>query len=337
MTATTSQADHRIVARVAWVMHAAAVASGLDVDILDFFPGLDSRDRNGFITVEQQRVFTRFIFGQPDESIGLRFGSNVLFQGLGMVGFLFRASPTFGDYLERADRYHRVYARDAEFRIERRENGMAMVFPEPDATIGPREQVVMARMSKWISWGRQLCGPGLAPYEARFRWAGPANRETVTDYFNCAVRYGQDEDCLLFDAATFATPLHDYTPEMSQELEQYAAALVAKLSGGDTFLSRVRIAIEDSIAGGANSEVEVARRLAMTPRTLHRHLRQEQTSFRDLRDLILQQHARALLRRPDVPVGEVAYQLGYSDPSTFSRAFKRWTGTAPHEWRQQSR
>ena len=92
----------QVLARVAWAMQAAADATGIKVDMHDFFPGLDPRSKEGFITIEQQRKFAHYIFTRPDETIGLRFGSNIRFQGLGMVSFLFRASPSYGDFLSRA-------------------------------------------------------------------------------------------------------------------------------------------------------------------------------------------------------------------------------------------
>jgi AraC-like DNA-binding protein len=327
----------QIVARVAWAMHGAALAAGLEVDIQEFFPGLDPHNREGFITVEQQRRFARFIFNQPDELIGLKFGANVLFEGLGMVGFLFRSSPTFADFLHRANRFHRVYARDPEFVIESREVNTAIVFPEPAAAIGPCEQVVLGRMSKWLAWGRQLCRQELAPCEVSFKWSGPRDKKSLEEFFKCRMRFGQGEDSLLFDSESFATVFRDHTVEMSQELEQYAVALVEKLKSGDGFITTVRVAIEDSIAGGTDSEAEIASRLALTTRTLHRRLKQEGTSFRELRELILQQHARNLLRQPALPLGEISFLLGYSEPSTFSRAFKRWTGVTPGEWRLETR
>ena len=331
----SAKKQDRIVARAAWAMHSAVVAAGIEVEIEDFFPDIDPQNREGFVTVEQQRRFARFIFNQPDELIGLKFGSNVLFEGLGLVGFLFRSSPTFAEYLQRADRFHRVYARDPEFFIESRGTDRAMVFPEPHPDIGPRDQVVMGRMSKWIAWGRQLCRRNLSPREARFKWQGPKQKQAVADFFNCEIRYAQDEDSLLFDETSFAMPLRDHTIEMSQELEQYAVALVEKLRDGEGFLAAVRIAIEDSIAADSDSESNVASRLAITTRTLHRRLKQEGTSFRELRELILQQHAKSLLRKPSVTLGEISYLLGYSEPATFSRAFKRWTGTTPNRWRAQ--
>jgi len=323
----------QVLARVAWAMQAAADATGIKVDLHDFFPGLDPLSKEGFITVEQQRKFARFIFTRPDETVGLRFGSNIRFQGLGMVGFLFRASPSYGDFLARAIRFHRVYARDPEYSLERREQGMAMVFTEPHVDAGPWHQVLMGRMAKWVSWGRQLCRADLSPCEARFRWDGPQDRAPFEAYFGCPLEFGQDEDCLIFDGSSIDSPLSDHTPEMSLELEQYALAVVEKLSSGEGFLSAVRVAIEDSIAGGSNGETDVARRLALTPRTLHRRLEQEQTSYRQLRDLILQRHAKVLLRQPSISLGEASYLLGYSEPSTFGRAFKRWTGITPSQWR----
>ena len=74
----------------------------------------------------------------------------------------------------------------------------------------------------------------------------------------------------------------------------------------------------------------------MTVRTMHRHLDDAGTSFRNIRDELLRQRAEALLLERRVPIGEVSYLLGYAEPSNFHRAFRRWTGFAPAEWREHN-
>jgi AraC-like DNA-binding protein len=111
--------------------------------------------------------------------------------------------------------------------------------------------------------------------------------------------------------------------------------MIRQMTAGDEFLPRVCAAIEDGLVNGFGKEADVAERLAMTPRTLHRKLQSQNTSFRKLRDDVLVKKAKRLLAQDGIPIAEVSFLLGYSEVSTFYRAFKRWTGTVPSLWREQ--
>jgi AraC-like DNA-binding protein len=91
--------------------------------------------------------------------------------------------------------------------------------------------------------------------------------------------------------------------------------------------------LADRIKGTAPTLEEVAAALAMSDRTLQRELRNEQTSFRELVDVVRREIAVQQLAQPGNSAAEVGFLLGFSDPSAFTRAFRRWTGTAPAAFR----
>ena len=121
-----------------------------------------------------------------------------------------------------------------------------------------------------------------------------------------------------------------------QQFEAYAAALIRRMTPPSGIVERVREAIADGLLTDSAKEAVIAKRLAMTVRTMHRRLVEAGTSFRAVRDEMLRQRAEELLRQGRVPIGEVSYLLGYAEPSNFHRAFRRWTGLTPAEWRERA-
>ena len=107
-----------------------------------------------------------------------------------------------------------------------------------------------------------------------------------------------------------------------------------RLTAPASFLEDVRNAIaEELIAGEATAE-NIAMRLNLSPRTLHRRLVENGSAFRKVKDDLLRTRAEKLLIQQKITLGEVSYLLGYSEPANFNRAFRRWTGTTPAQWRE---
>jgi AraC-like DNA-binding protein len=118
-------------------------------------------------------------------------------------------------------------------------------------------------------------------------------------------------------------------------LDEQASTLVAgRPSSQDSFLVRVRRSIEKNLTGALPSLTVIAGDLRMSPRTLQRRLMDEKTSFGAELEAVREQLACAHVRENKVPLGEIAFLLGYAHVSTFLRAFKRWTGTTPSRFRK---
>jgi AraC-like DNA-binding protein len=108
---------------------------------------------------------------------------------------------------------------------------------------------------------------------------------------------------------------------------------LAKLREG-SLVHRVKAGIIDSLPSGPVANEKVARELGMSVRSLQRRLAEAGTSFRDLLDTSRQEMAQSYIREPEIELVEIAFLLGFSDQSAFSRAFKRWTGNSPNEVRK---
>jgi AraC-like DNA-binding protein len=117
---------------------------------------------------------------------------------------------------------------------------------------------------------------------------------------------------------------------MDEVIVQY----LAKLNDND-IANKVRKTVAETLIHGEPGKQEIADELNMSPRTLQRRLEEAGTSVKEIIDETRQQLSMNFLDQPHYSIKEVAYALGFSDPSNFARAFKRWTGETPRQYRAQ--
>jgi AraC-like DNA-binding protein len=324
-----------IYARATIALVTAARALGISVDLDALAPTL-RKEGEALIPFNEHFAVARAIFADQRETLGIDLAQALPLELAGLWSFLLRSSNTFGDMLRRAERYMRVVNRHSEFLLEERGDRIAMVCPHPNPSpYGAREQIVCVFLGHWISWGRQLTRAPFSVDEARFRWSAPRDRTPFERFFGGRIKFGANEDVLLLERDILSLPLTEQTPELAGQFEAYASALIRRMTPQSSLVERVRDAIAAGLLTGSTKETIVAERLAMTARTMHRHLAAAGTSFRKLRDELLRQRAEELLLERRMPIGEVSYLLGYAEPTNFHRAFRRWTGCTPDEWRDR--
>jgi AraC-like DNA-binding protein len=124
-------------------------------------------------------------------------------------------------------------------------------------------------------------------------------------------------------------------PALLQLLEEQASTLLALHPPPRDTEARVRTLIGSRLHEGDFSLQSVAEQLGYSPRNLQRHLRSIDRSFTQILDELRAQTAKYYLRDPEIPVGDVAGRVGYEEASSFTRAFKRWTGSTPLQYRKQ--
>lgn len=147
--------------------------------------------------------------------------------------------------------------------------------------------------------------------------------------FGCPVRFEAGHNRMSLDRQAWQARSARHHPGVLQVLTEHADLLCEKLPRGPDLVERTRRAIGERLRGGDSSLESVARELGMSPRSLQRHLREIGYSYNALADEVRMATARLYLEQPDIAIAEVAYLLGFSDQSTFNRAFKRWTGSTP--------
>lgn len=182
--------------------------------------------------------------------------------------------------------------------------------------------------------GRDALGGAWQPSAVRFTHAATGTPRKYGDVFGCGAEHLAMQTELEIPTATLDAPLRGADPRLHSLLLDSGAQFLRRLDG-DAFVSHsVRRVLRDAIRTGRVSLPRIADELGMTRRTLQNRLAREGTSLSVLVDRVRQDLAEQYLARPGVGISEVAAALGYSEPSAFRRAFKRWTGTTPNRFRQ---
>jgi AraC-like DNA-binding protein len=164
----------------------------------------------------------------------------------------------------------------------------------------------------------------------------PADISEHERIFDGPVVFGAAACQMLLSREVWETPAAGPDPAMFSVLDTHARMLMDQLPRPTDIVGRVREAVGAELRGGAPMLESIARRLAMSPRTLQRRLREEGTVFNDVLDAQRFEAAKSYLARGDIASREVAYLLGFSEQSAFNRAFKRWSGQTPARYRRQA-
>jgi len=167
-----------------------------------------------------------------------------------------------------------------------------------------------------------------------FSHSKPASIGEHERIFACPVRFGADTCQMVIAREVWDSPRTGTDPTLFSVLDTHAKMLIDQLPADTSIVARVRDAIAIELRGGDPGLESVARRLAMSPRTLQRRLGEHGVLFNDVLDSMRLGAAKSYLAHRDVAGTEVAYLLGFAEQSSFNRAFKRWTGQTPTEFRR---
>jgi len=175
----------------------------------------------------------------------------------------------------------------------------------------------------------------LIPTRVRFNFPPPPDLSPCQALFQCPVEFDCAYTELHFPLAYFALPVTNGDPGLKNLLERQAAALLAVLPQQEDFIQLLQQAIVKAIQNGEPTLEQVARTLALSPRTLHRRLAEKQLVFKELLQQLRLQLARQYLQEQRLTLSEIALLLGYSEQSAFTRAFRQWTGKTPLQYQKR--
>lgn len=188
--------------------------------------------------------------------------------------------------------------------------------------------ILLHRFAAWLIGGRVKLLSVELPYEL----PGPGVGKIYDSIFGTHVEFGSARAALEFDSAVMRAPLVQTEESLAEYLRESPNMLFSARDYGSTASSQVRRALETGVKGGVPATDEIAAMLNISPAHLRRILRQEGTSINQLREEVLRDAAIAGLNRGE-RVDDISTRLGFSEPSAFRRAFKRWTGQPPSAYR----
>jgi AraC-like DNA-binding protein len=179
---------------------------------------------------------------------------------------------------------------------------------------------------------RSLIGRDFSPLRIDLRRPRPAIVDEFERLFRAPLRFAAADNRLVFDAASIEAPLDGANPDLAQRTDAIALQYLARIER-DNIQARVREVLMQRLQSSEPSQEEVAEHLCMSARTLQRKLGDSGTTYSQILDETRHALALVYLSAPQHSVSDITYLLGFSSGSSFTRAFRRWTGQSPSGWR----
>jgi AraC-like DNA-binding protein len=270
-----------------------------------------------------------------DPSLGLVAGQHCRPTSMQVLGFAWLASATLERAMDRWCRYHRIASTAGS--MEWRDEGDCRVYRLRAAPGVRNIPVVVAEagLAAILTMCRRASYPDLAPEWVRLRRPDPGGSERYVEFFGCPVSFAAGENGIAMRLEDLRRNLPAGNPELAADADRLLDRMIAEVDEGET-TSRVRQILVRDLSAGSLGEAEVARQLNRSVSSLQRDLRTEGTTFRQLVEDTRRDMAVRLLHNEGRSIGQTAFMLGYSDQSTFTRAFRRWHGVSPGQFVRQA-
>ncbi len=268
---------------------------------------------------------------EEDFALPFRYAGTVEVDDFGALGLAFKTASSVREALLRMVRYILVLSDTVEYELRDVADGGAFVLNRPSHRRGARLANECA-LAADISLLRQITGTKMTPIAVSFRHRQPKSTKHHRAFFGCPVRFDDRVNALHLSNENLQTR----TRLADEGLSAFILATLDEMKRAKTertLPAQVHRAVTDSLPDGGHNKPQIARRLGMSERTLHRRLAEHGETFQAIASRARREAAESLLANGASSLAEVAFLTGFSDQSAFTRAFKTWTGQTPRKFR----
>lgn len=276
------------------------------------------------------RLYRACVEATNNPYFGLVVAKFIQISNLHALGYALAASATLMDFCVRLERYFRLVSQVAKISISEADGNVHLRFEHLVDVCGETEDAFFGFL---VLAMRLLYKPEFNPVRVEFHRAMP--REGAEPYeklMRAPVSFSHADGLLVFDQADLRQTLAGSCPELAQVNDSIVINYLARLDRTDVVTGVTKKIIEMLPDGECNRD-KVARALGMSPSMLHLKLSQHGANFQQLLDDTRKELARSYVQQPMRSVTEITFLLGFTDTSNFTRAFKRWTGKSPTDFR----
>jgi len=275
------------------------------------------------------KLFKLSVEATNNPYFGLTVGPFMQPANIHALGYSLMSSDTLLDFCKRLVRYYKLLSQTVYYFIEEDEDEIRMV---GQLLVDICDETQDAYLSFLIHFMRILHTPDFAPLRIEFNRPEPKQGPgPFVDFFNAPVEFGCEEIILHFDRKDLIVPLKGASPELAQSNDNIVVDYLARLERND-IISQVESKLIKCMASGHVTKEVVAKQLNMSPSTLKLRLAQQGTGFQEILDNARKNLSLSYISQNDISISEIAYLLGFTETSSFSRAFKRWTGQSPSQY-----
>jgi AraC-like DNA-binding protein len=269
-----------------------------------------------------------------DDCFGLHLGENYNPRNIGPLVYVVLNSPTIRAGIENFERYLHVYNEAGKWFFTSEGNRGYIRYLLTDLGIKSLRQSNEHEMTIAINTLRMMVGSQWAPKEVQFAHEAPEQTSEHLRIFHAPVSFGCKTNAIVTDLHFVEREVPAADQRLYQILKRYLDHVLSEMPREDTLLASVRRATAETMRDGDLKLARVAKQMAMSARTLQRQLKERGVDFKQLTDETRRRFAVNYLKERKNTLTEVAFLLGYSELSAFNRAFKRWTGSTPLDYRR---
>lgn len=306
------------------ISHQGDVLFHLDAPLTEHIP-----DQTYFDLIDRIRGFHG-----DDPDLAFRYGRQIRPDDLGTLGLAIKSAPTLRDSLQRLERYFRLVTDTAMYNLDTTTEPALFQFhprTQPHPVLQFRDECALAGV---ICNVRALGGADLLPQHVSFRHPCHGDPAPYEDFFGCEVRFGADQNAIAIARADLDRPNSLGDQAISDFFTRHLDADLESQPDHPSLKQDVLAHLSTRLSDGLPQASQIASDLGMSERTFYRRLSDENLSYRDVLQEAQSALAQTLLRDGKCSIAEIAFLTGFSEQSTFSRAFKRWVGQAPARFRQ---
>ena len=280
----------------------------------------------------RNHLFAHCVTRTSCQHLGLLIGRQTGLDSLGMVGLLVKYSPDVGTALRNLVRCLHLHVRGAVTSLETDGDTASLSYEIYQPGVEATTQIGDGAVAIMYNIMRTLCGPDWKPAEVRFAHRKPDDVRPFRQFFRSPLRFDTEQNAVVFAADWLDLRLTEADPELRRLLQQQIDAL--EVTYGDDLPGQVRSVLRTALLTGHARSDQVAALFSIHSRSLSRRLKGFGTSFQELLDEGRFEIARQMLEDTRMEVSQIAMTLDYADASAFTRAFRRWSGTTPAQWRE---
>ena len=274
-----------------------------------------------------------------DERLGpgfsVRVGQQMKIEDYGVLGLSWRTCSWAGEIFDRCERYFKLLSDTYLFKVDKRPD-ISYVYLYRDAYRRGVELSNEATFSATVVVLKAMTETDISPVQVSFKHEKPMNLESYHKAFQCELLFNQPHYYMAYATADLETRTAKADASINQFLVERVEEETKGIQVSTSKLVRdVELLIKDALPSGIPSIVQIGEHIGMSNRTLTRRLSENGITFRDLIRKTQEQISKDLLKNTTQSPAEIAFETGFSEQSAFNRAFKRWTGLTPVEFRKK--
>ncbi len=269
-----------------------------------------------------------------NDNIGLEFGQGFAPKYLGAIGYAAISSPTLSAALRDMKKYFPAHQEQTSFDLIQDNDILWLSYYIHDPRIQNRRQDAELSLGMFHNIFKVALGEDWSPLEIRFEHDRPDSAHDHEMYFGAPVRFGRRTNAFAFRHRDLDARMPSHDPYLFSMVAAFLESRCTLVGDLEDMATVVRNQIKLHLGDKLPTLSEIAEVLGLSDAVFHKRLKAQHLLFPDLLRAARRELALHYLNDADMPLTEIAYNLGYSELSAFSRAFRNWTGVNPQKYRR---